>query len=261
MSVDGGQRPPDPPPPPPPPPEKVEEPVGSRTWEASADLQLQENVGYFDAEAQRYGDTGDYGAASAMLDAGDRARSLMGDSAAGDAATAGSEAMKRWEASEDRILKDNADYFDAEAQRYRELGDHDAASALQDAGDRARSFIGDSSQPDSGDPSPSPPDYHLDSAGTGNEDPIGGQDPAADTASDSGERAGSTVAGFDEMSSWDASADEQDRRDQDRREQDRRDQDRREQDRRDQDRREQDRRDQDQREQDQREQDRRDREL
>jgi DNA/RNA non-specific endonuclease len=34
MSIDGGQRPPDPPPPPPPPPEKVEEPVGSRAWEA-----------------------------------------------------------------------------------------------------------------------------------------------------------------------------------------------------------------------------------
>ena len=71
---------------------------------------------------------------------------------------------------------------------------------------------GGSAQPDSGDTSSSPADYHFDSAGTGNEDPTGGQDLAADTASDSQERAGSTVAGSDEMSSWDASADEQDRR-------------------------------------------------
>ncbi len=244
MSVDGGQRPPDPPPPPPPPPEKVEEPVGSRTWEASADLQLQQNADYFDAEALRYGEIGDYGAAGALQDAGDRARSLIGGNAAGDAATAGSEAMERWEASEDRILRDNADYFDAEAKRYAELGDHDAASSSQDAGDLARSFIGGGAQSDSGDTSPSPPDDHFDSAGTGNEDPTGGQDPAADTASDSQERTGSTVAGSDEMSSWDASADEQDARDQDQREQDARDQDQREQDARDQDQREQDARDQ-----------------
>jgi hypothetical protein len=243
MSADGGQRPPDPPPPPPPPPEKVEEPVGSRTWEASADLQLQENANYFDAEAQRYGEIGDYGAASAMLDASDRARSLIGDSAASDAATAGSEAMEHWEASEDRILRDNADYFDAEAKRYAELGDHNAASASQDAGDHARSFIGESTQPDGGDTSPRPQDDHLDSVGTGSEDPTGGQDPVADTASDSQEPTGSTVAGSDEMSGWDARADDQDRRDQDQRDQDRRDQDQRDQDRRDQDQRDQDRRD------------------
>jgi DNA/RNA non-specific endonuclease len=36
MSMDGGQRPPDPPRPPPP-PETVEEPVGSRIWDAGAD--------------------------------------------------------------------------------------------------------------------------------------------------------------------------------------------------------------------------------
>jgi hypothetical protein len=33
MSIDGGQSPPDPPPPPRPPPEKVEESVGSKTWD------------------------------------------------------------------------------------------------------------------------------------------------------------------------------------------------------------------------------------
>ena len=96
MSIDGGQRPPDPPPPPP--PQKVA--ADSRTWDASADLRSQESVGYFDAEAQRYGEIGDYGVASAMLDAGDRARSLIGDSDAGNAATAGAEAMERWETSE-----------------------------------------------------------------------------------------------------------------------------------------------------------------
>ena len=44
MSIDGGQRPPDPPPPPLPPPEKVEEPIGSGTWDVSADRQLRDNA-------------------------------------------------------------------------------------------------------------------------------------------------------------------------------------------------------------------------
>ena len=255
MSIDGGQRPPDPPPPPPPPPEKVEEPVGSRTWDASADRQ--------DGAQPNSGDIPP-GPAEAQFDSGGtrnpdwtREQAPATDAATGSRTAAGAEAMERWETSEDRILRDNANYFDAEAQRYRELGDNAAASASQDAGDRARSFIGGSAQPDSVDTSSSPPDDHLDSAGTGNEDPTGGQDPAVGIASDSQERAESTVAGPDEMSSWDASADEQDRRDQDQREQDRRDQDQREQDRRDQDQREQDRRDQDQREQDRRDQDQR----
>jgi hypothetical protein len=241
MSVDGGQRPPDPPPPPPPPLEKVEEPVGSRTWEASADREGGAQPSSADTPpgpAEAHFDS--FGTANPDR-TGEQAPAT--DAAGDSQKAAGSEAMERWEASEDRILRDNADYFDAEALRYRELGDHDAASALQDAGDRARSFIGESAQSDRGDSSPSPPDDHLDSAGTGNEDHTSGQDPAAGTASDSQESAGSTVVWSDEMSSWDVGANEQDRRDQDQREQDRRDQDQREQDRRDQDQREQDRRD------------------
>jgi hypothetical protein len=93
------------------------------------------------------------------------------DRTAGDSQpAAGAEAMERWEASEDRILQDNADYFDAEAQRYRELGDHEAARASQEAGDRARALIGDSAQPNSADTSPGPTGDNLYSASTGNQD-------------------------------------------------------------------------------------------
>jgi hypothetical protein len=86
------------------------------------------------------------------------------------ASAAGAEAMERWEASEDRILQDNADYFDAEAQRYRDLGDHDAAIASQEAAERARSLIGDGAQPAGGDAPPGPTEAHFDSVGTGNLD-------------------------------------------------------------------------------------------
>ena len=124
-------------------------------------------------------------------------------------------------------MQENVGYFDAEAQRYRELGDNDAASALQDAGDRARSFIGGSAQPDSGDTSSSPPDDHLDSADTGNEEPPAGriQPPTLPAT----HKSGPSQLWLDLMRCpvGDASADEQDRRDRDRRDQDQRDQDRR----------------------------------
>lgn len=120
-------------------------------WEAREEKVLRDNADFFDLEAQRYREQGNGEAAHALQAAADRARSFITEESIPQASSSPEDGggdqttpMARREAAEDRILSENADYFDSEAQRYHDLGNEEAATALQEAADRARSYIADS---------------------------------------------------------------------------------------------------------------------
>lgn len=125
----------------------------------SSDAQLRENLEFFEREGQRLRESGDLEAATAHAESAQRVRELLGgeeaertdavgdgwvDGESDESGEAESEAMRRMDAEQTRVLAENQEFFEREAVRTRELGDLDAAAAHDEAAQRIQElFVAD----------------------------------------------------------------------------------------------------------------------